>query len=103
MPVVRYIALAALVVWLGSAAQMVAGEWLRSLERVTYVCGAVMIVGLSVMKLVGPPPPAFVIRIVLVAIALGVTALGAWLGRSMPTTTITLALGFALLSWYARE
>jgi hypothetical protein len=103
MPVVRYIALAALVLWLGSAVQNLAGERLHPFGRVTYVCGTVMIVALSVMKLVGPPPHAFVIRIVLVALAIAVTALGAVWGRSMATTTISLGLGLALLSWYARE
>jgi hypothetical protein len=103
MPVVRFVALAALVVWLTSALPIVAGDWLRSVERVTYVCGAVMLVGLFVMKFVGPPPHAFPIRLTLVALILALTAAGHFWDRSIAATTISVIVGFVLLSWYARE
>src|SRR5262245_14906296 len=103
MPVVRLVTVAALVVWLGSAMQIVVGDWLRPIERVTYVCGAVMLVGLLVMKLVGPPPQGFVIRVALVALVLGVTAAGQIWGRSVAATTMSVAVGLVLLAWYARE
>src|SRR5262245_2423503 len=90
MLVVRYIALAALVVWLGGAVQAVAGNRVRSAEQVAYACGAVMLVGLFVMKFVGPPPHDFAIRVVLVALMLAVTTIAVVWGRSLATTTITL-------------
>lgn len=103
MPVIRFIALAALVVWLGSATQIVAGDWLRSIERVTYICGAVMLVGLVAMKLIGPPPHTFPIRVGLVVLILAITAVGHMWGRTIGATTAGAAVGFVLLSWYARE
>jgi hypothetical protein len=103
MPVVRYVALAALVVWLGSAVLSVGAEWFRSLERVTFVCGAIMLTGLFTMKFVGPPPHDFTIRVVLVALMLAVNTAAVLWGRSNAATAIVLALGFVLLSWYARE
>ena len=103
MPLLRYVALAALVVWLGDALQAVPGGWLRPLERVAYACGALMIVSLFVMKFVGPPPADFAIRVALVALMLGITTVAVFWGRSTLTNAATLALGCVLLSWYARE
>ncbi len=103
MPVVRFVALAALVVWLGSATHLLAGDWLRSIERVTYLCSAVMLLGLVAMKLVGPPPHAFPIRMGLVALILAVTLVGHQWGRTIAATTVSAVVGFVLLSWYARE
>jgi hypothetical protein len=103
MPIVRFVTLVALVVWLGSVTQIVAGDWLRSIERVTYACGAVMLVGLVVVKLMGPPPHGFPIRVGLVALIIAITALGHVWGRTIAATTVGAAIGFVLLSWYARE
>jgi hypothetical protein len=103
MPIARYVVLAALVVWLGGVMQPLAGAWLRSTARVAYACGALMIVGLLVMKFVGPPPHDFAIRVALVALMLGITTAAVFWGRSTLTSAATLAVGFVLLSWYARE
>jgi glucose dehydrogenase len=100
MLAVRYLALAALVVWLGGmivlgllvapsifgvlqtatsdAAQgrMLAGatfgEILRRFHLLAYGCGCVLILCLLVMKLVGPPPQTFIPRIAIVVIMLGI-------------------------------
>lgn len=100
MFVVRYAVLAALAVWVGgmvalgaivapSAFQLLqaadpphgrvlAGqllsEVLRQFSVTTYVCGAVVVLGLLIMKFVGPPPRAFVPRLVL-SVAMLATAI----------------------------
>ncbi|MGE0705986.1 MAG: DUF4149 domain-containing protein, partial [Vicinamibacterales bacterium] len=99
MSVVRYVTLAALVVWLGgmlilggvvapaafdvlprvaldgrAIAGDVFGEILRRFHLVAYGCGAIIFVGLFVMKFVGPPPAAFVPRAAIVAAMLAVAA-----------------------------
>jgi hypothetical protein len=99
MLVFRYLALTALVVWLGgmialgllvapttfgvlqaSAADpatgrmlagSVFGEILRRFHLVAYGCGALLMLCLFVMKFVGPPPAAFEIRVAVVALMLG--------------------------------
>jgi hypothetical protein len=96
MFVIRYVALAALVVWLGGMialgllvapstfrvlqasdavngrilAGAVFGEILRLFHFVAYVCGAVLMVCLLAMKFIGPPPHAFLLRIGLVVLML---------------------------------
>jgi hypothetical protein len=98
MLVVRYVVLAALVVWLGGMivlgalvapstfrvlqaadgesgrmlAAVVFGEALRQFHILAYVCGGVMLIGLFLMKFVGPPPPAFVLRSVIIAAMLSI-------------------------------
>ena len=102
MFVIRYVALAALVVWLGGMivlALLVApstfrvlqatdpatgrvlagalfGDILRQFYVLTYVCAGVILFCLFVMKFMGPPPPAFVPRaaIVTAMLALAVYA-----------------------------
>ena len=46
------------------------GEVLRVFHLVAYGCGAVILVGLFLMKFVGPPPVGFVPRVALAAIML---------------------------------
>jgi len=59
MIAVRYVALAALVVWLAGSMTAVAAEMFRRPDLVAYTCGAVIVVCFVVMKFVGPPPRAF--------------------------------------------
>ena len=62
MLLVRYVALVALVVWIGAMAGVLfAGVFARPLWLASG-CGAVIIICLFVMKFVGPPPRAFVPR-----------------------------------------
>jgi len=87
MAFVRYVALVALVVWVGgllvlgllvapatfgvlhaaapsggALAGAVVGDVLRSFHFVAYGCGAVIIICLFAMKFVGPPPRSFPLR-----------------------------------------
>ena len=107
MAVVRYVALIALVVWLGAVLSALAGDLLpdvlRQLHLVAYACGAVVLIGLMVMKFVGPPPRAFVVRIAIVALMLAVTAAANRRGRSSTLVAANLVLGLIALTWYARE
>jgi hypothetical protein len=90
---VRYIALAALVVWLGGMivlgllvapstfrvlqaadpatgrvlAGALFGDILRQFYQLAYVCAAVILICLFVMKFMGPPPRAFILRAAIVA------------------------------------
>jgi uncharacterized membrane protein len=96
MLAIRYVALMALVVWLGGMvilglivapstfgvlqasdpangrmlAGAVFGTILRRFHLVAYGCGAILFVTLFVMKFVGPPPQAFVIRAAIVFVML---------------------------------
>ncbi len=96
MILIRYITLAALVVWLGgmislgavvapmtfrvlqaadpATGRMLAGalfgEILRIFHAVAYACAGVIIVGLLAMKFIGPPPPAWIARIAVVVVML---------------------------------
>jgi uncharacterized membrane protein len=99
MIVIRYLALAALVVWVGGMVilgllvapqtfrilqasnpvegRMLAGALfgaiLRQFHLVAFACGAVLLVCLFVMKFSGPPPHTFVPRAALVVIMLALT------------------------------
>jgi hypothetical protein len=66
----------------------------------------VTIVGLFVMKFMGPPPHAFVARAGIAILMLAIAA-GAAFAHSGDTATtlltVNLALGLVLLTWYVRE
>ena len=96
MIAIRYVALTALVVWLGGMvilgllvapstfgvlqaadpangrmlAGAVFGTILRRFHYVAYACGAILYIALFVMKFVGPPPQAFVLRAAIVFVML---------------------------------
>jgi uncharacterized membrane protein len=98
MLAVRYLALAALAVWLGgmvvlalivapatfrvlqdadpSGGRVIAGalfgELLSRFDLLAYTCGGVVLVALFAMKFLGPPPAAFVLRATIVAAMLGI-------------------------------
>ena len=100
MLAIRYVALSALVVWLGGMivlgllvapatfgvlqttapdaatgrmlAGAVFGEILRRFHILAYGCGAILLACLFVMKFVGPPPQAFVARLAIVALMLAI-------------------------------
>lgn len=93
---VRYVALAALVVWLGGmvvlgllvapstfrvlqahdpvAGRVLAGALfgtiLRQFHLLAYVCGGVILLCLVALKLIGPPPRAFRVRAAIVVVML---------------------------------
>lgn len=103
MAVVRYVALAALVVWLAGMLSIVFGDALRG-AYVPAACGVLVFVSLVVIKFVGPPPRAFLIRAAIVGCMLILTALAA-LSRVPPAIAVrlNLALGVILLVWYVYE
>jgi hypothetical protein len=104
MLAVRYVALAALVVWLGGMVTVVFGNKLPPFHFVALICGAVILVSLFVMKFVGPPPQGFVPRAALTLLMLLLVALSAMARTAAAVImVINLALGFLLLFWYARE
>lgn len=106
MILVRYATLVALVIWLAALMDERFGDLFPRAHLVGYACGATMVVGLFVLKFMGPPPMAFVMRaglaVLMLAIALGSTLLG---NRDLSTmlTTVNIGLGFVLLMWYVRE
>jgi hypothetical protein len=106
---VRYVTLAALVVWLGGLVTLAlvvtpTSENLQRFHVVGFVCGAIVFVCLFVLKFVGPPPHDFFPRVALVALMLlvGVYA-NFWSRTPLVPMSIDIALGFVLLFWYARE
>jgi hypothetical protein len=116
--VVRLAALAAVVVSAGgtalSLAHIVRADAEPLLQWIVTACGALVVVSLFVMKFVGPPPRSFVPRAALAFALTVVSATAAVLPRFVPAvdtympgiTTllwVELALGLALLTWYARE
>jgi len=105
MIVVRYATLVALVLWLGALIGARFGDLARRVEPFGYVCGAAILVGLLVMKFVGPPPHGFVARVAVVALMLalaGAASIGSADTRAL-LTSVNVALGFVLLMWYVRE
>jgi hypothetical protein len=103
MVVVRYVALVALVVWLGAMQGVLVGSGTASYIPIAYGCGAVLVVGLFALKFVGPPPRAFFIRLGIVVLMLLMTLFDRWLIPGPTATYVNTALGLVLLAWYAHE
>jgi len=101
---VRYVVLVALVVWLGGMVAALFGDWLRPPSLLTAACGGIILVGLFVMKFVGPPPHGFIPRAALTVLML-LLGVGSAVYRTVTTelTAVNLALGLVLLLWYVRE
>jgi hypothetical protein len=103
MFVVRYVALAALVVWLGALQCVLLGGSLPYFTAIAYACGALLVVSLTTLKFVGPPPRAFFIRAGIVIVMLLVTLADRWLVTGSAPLVTNVVLGFTLLAWYAHE
>ena len=109
MLAIRYVTLAALVVWLGGLVTLTllstpSPEDLRRFQSVGYACGAIVFVCLFIIKFVGPPPHDFFRRLGLVAVMIAVALYAGWRPEaSRMSMTIDIALGFVLLFWYVRE
>ena len=103
MFVVRYVALAALVVWLGALQSVLLGGPTPYSTAIAYGCAAVLVVALFTMKFIGPPPRAFFPRLGMVIIMLLVTLAERWLIAGPAPAVVNTALGLALLAWYAHE
>ena len=110
MSLIRYVALLALVVWLGGMVTLSllagasAGDVLRQFHWLAYACGGLMLACLVMIKFLGPPPRAFVPRASLVVLMLAITIYsGTVRAASTALTIVNIALGLALLAWYVRE
>ena len=111
MLAIRYLTLAALVVWLGGLVTLglVVGastEDLRQFQLVGYACGAILFIGLLVLKFIGPPPHDFFRRLGLVAAMLLVALYSAFRPQDRLASLegmVNIVLGFVLLFWYVRE
>lgn len=105
MILVRYATLVALVIWLSVMIDERFGDLLRRSGLIAYACGAATVVGLFVLKFVGPPPMAFVPRagIAVFMLAIAVSAAVAPREASDLLMTANIGLGFVLLVWYVRE
>jgi hypothetical protein len=106
MIVVRYVTLAALVLWLGAMLDARFGSLMRQLPLLTVVCGGLIFVGLFAMKFMGPPPPVFVPRLAIVSVMLLLAIAPARLAARETASlllTVNIALGFLLLYWYTHE
>jgi hypothetical protein len=107
MIVVRFATLGALVFWLSAMLAWRFGDLFRRLDLVSYTCAALTIVGLLVMKFVGPPPHGFLPRVAIAFLMLAVAVGSAFARLSAEAAAallaLQIALGFVLLTWYVRE
>jgi len=106
MIVVRYATLVALVIWIAAMVDERFPDVLHRTLPMTYVCGAATVVGLFMLKFLGPPPIAFVMRAGIAVLMLAIAVAAALLGPrevSNLLMTVNICLGFVLLIWYVRE
>jgi hypothetical protein len=108
MVAVRYVALVALVVWIGGlVAALLAGEPLRGLvgqmQPLAYGCGGLILASFLLLKFVGPPPRAFFLRFGLVALMLVLLFAMSVIGLAEAAAIVNVVLGLVLLTWYVRE
>jgi len=106
MILVRYATLVALVIWLGAMVDERYGDLVRRAHLLTYACGTATVVGLFVLKFLGPPPMAFVLRAGIAVVMLAFAVAAAFItprDTANLLMTINIGLGFILLIWYVRE
>ena len=105
MILVRYVTLVALVIWLGAMVDERFGDLVRRAHLITYACGGVTVVGLFVLKFMGPPPVAFVWRAGIAVLMLAMAVAAAFVARDASNLllTVNIGLGLVLLMWYVRE
>lgn len=103
MAAVRYAALVTLVIWIASLLFVVARDALEP-AATSLVCGGIVLLCLLVMKFVGPPPRAFLPRLMLVSLMV-VAAILASLSRVRAATAaeFNVVLAAILLAWYVHE
>jgi len=101
MLALRYAYVLSLAVWLGGAIVLTAltedmfGVPMGRFQYFAYLCGAILIVTLSAMALLGPRPSGFAVRL-----GLAVGMLAAMSARLM---VVTIGGGLILLYWEARD
>jgi hypothetical protein len=107
MIVVRYATLVALVIWVGVLVAARLGELAGRMDLLSYVCAGALVVGLFMMKFLGPPPPGFIPRVAIVLLMLVVAVASAMFAIapdvSRLLSIVNIGLGLVLLFWYVRE
>jgi hypothetical protein len=106
MIVVRYATLVALVIWIAVMMDQRFGDVLRRPQLIAYACGGASVVGLFVLKFLGPPPIAFPLRAGIAVLMLVIAAAVALIApgdAARLLMTVNIGLGFVLLIWYVRE
>ncbi len=108
MPALRYLALAALVVWLGLTIGALDDELgsnvLGGFALLAPACGMVVLTALLVMKFVGPPPRSFTLRAAVAFLMFVSTVYAASVpAHARWALAVTTVLGLILLFWYSRE
>jgi hypothetical protein len=105
MILVRYATLVALVLWIGVMVDDRFGDLLRQAHLISYGCGAATVVGLFVLKFMGPPPAAFVLRAGIAILMLALLFAAAFVARDVSNLLliVDIGLGLVLLFWYVRE
>ncbi|MGE5243803.1 MAG: hypothetical protein ACM3SQ_06220 [Betaproteobacteria bacterium] len=107
MLLVRYVGLVALAIWVGGMIAVGAIDspdtWRAHVAALGYVCGPVLIVCYVILKLVGPPPHSFTLRVGIAVVMVMVAAADRFLAASAAPLAIDSVLGLVLLSWYVRE
>jgi hypothetical protein len=104
MLAVRYVALGALVIWLGGMVTVTFADVMRRHTLVALVCGSIIVVSLFIMKFVGPPPHGFMPRVGITALMLILVGVSVFMPHTATALAgVNLALGLILLFWYVRE
>jgi hypothetical protein len=104
--VVRYATLVALVIWLGAMVDERFGDVFHYRPHfIAYACGAATVVGLVMLKFIGPPPIAFPLRAGIAALMVALAGATAFVSHdaSQLLMTVNIGLGLVLLIWYVRE
>jgi hypothetical protein len=101
MLAVRYAYVLALAIWLGG---MIA-PMIARFDYVAYGAGAVLLVTLAAMRILGPKPAGFAVRALIVLAMLGLAAYSGMVlaAPSARLMLATMAGGLVLLYWEARE
>jgi hypothetical protein len=122
MIALRYVYVVALAIWVGglitlgsvvapsifavlepgaqqSLAPTVVGEVLRRFHLVGYAAGALLLSTLILMKMVGPRPPGFGVRLVMVTAMLGVSlATGLWIDPQIASLRASVGMPIGTLA-----
>lgn len=106
---VRYVALVALVLWLGDlSGGLLGADGARPFPLIAQIAGATVFLSLFVMKFVGPPPSAFTLRAATVFVMMAVEVYSSVLvdrdsQEAQLLMTCALLPGLSLLYWYVQE
>ena len=108
MLALRYVYVLALAIWLGGMVGELLGNASTRFHYVAYACGGALVVTLTAMRVLGPRPPAFAIRLILSGAMLLVAlysgfAIGAVHQLATQLMMANVAGALVLLYWEARN